>query len=327
MIYKQRSAPGQLIGLHALLQRLPATHPAYGKIQNDLYNAKAGFGGEKEFDYQLREFKPDYPHAILHDLYLKHGDFYFQIDSLLITPFAIVLFEIKNIAGKLHIKQNPTQFIRESASGERTVLKSPIEELERKKFHLSGWLNQRNLQVPLLDYTVFAYHNELTIENMEAHRIVFSYEVPNKLRSMQMNENCLTERQIGQLAGWLTAAHREFRPKPLLQRYMLDPSELIPGVRCTNCGQLSMQWRLRTWRCQSCGYAESAAHLSALKDWYCIKGDQLTNRQFRYFCRLPSRHVAKRLLANPYTMLHGKKRYSSYHVSSKILLLPDERDK
>ena len=48
------------------------------KIRTDFYNGKAGFGGEREFDYQLRDFIPPYPHAILHDIFLKHEHAYFQ---------------------------------------------------------------------------------------------------------------------------------------------------------------------------------------------------------------------------------------------------------
>ncbi|PID15772.1 hypothetical protein CSV62_16015 [Sporosarcina sp. P35] len=101
ILYKTRSIPKLIIGQDALLKRLPINHEKYEKVRNDLYNGKAGFGGEREFDYQLRDFIPAYPHAILHDIFLKHGHAYFQIDSVIITPSTIILFEIKNIAGRL----------------------------------------------------------------------------------------------------------------------------------------------------------------------------------------------------------------------------------
>lgn len=321
LIYKTRTTPKLIIAKHALLKRLPPTHQKYEKIRTDLYNRKAGFGGEREFDYQLREFAPSYPHAVLHDLYIKQDQVYFQIDSLLITPSVIVLFEIKNIAGKLQIKQNPTQFIRETATGEQTVLRSPIEELERKKYFLGNWLKQRQIDVPLTDFVVFAYNNELIIENMAAHCIAFSYEMPNKLRALEMNTPILNEKQVQRLAYELTHAHRVFEPHPLIQKYKLSLEELEVGVTCHVCNRLTMKWRLRIWRCQACGYQDAVSHLNTLQEWYYIKGAQLTNRQFRQFSGIHSRHIAKRLLANPYTELSGKNKTSIYQLAPQLLAM------
>ena len=52
------------------------------------------------------------------------------MDSLLITPSFIIIFEIKNLAGKITVKSNPTQFIHENI--ERKIIQSPITELETK---------------------------------------------------------------------------------------------------------------------------------------------------------------------------------------------------
>lgn len=308
-----------IIGQQALLKRLPLNHEKYEKIRNDFYNGKAGFGGEKEFDYQIRDFVPPYPHAILHDVFLKHQHAYFQIDSILITPSAIILFEVKNIAGKLQIKQNPTQFIRESINGERTVLKSPIEEMERKKYYLTHWLHERNIEIPLVDYIVFAYQNELTIENTSSHRLVFSYEIPNRLRSLEMKENRLSANQIKLLANELIRAHREYDPFPLLEKYKLTFQDIATGVACTNCDQLTMHWYTKKWCCRSCGYTDRHAHHTALAEWYCIGGNQLSNQQFRRFTNVSSRHVAKRMLANPYTELSGERRSAIYRLSPQLI--------
>lgn len=315
--------PKLIIGQHSLLKRLPFNHEKYEKIRNDFYNGKAGFGGEKEFDYQLRDFVPPYPHAILHDIFLKQDHAYFQVDSIMITPSAIILFEIKNIAGKLHIKQNPTQFIRESVNGERTVLKSPIEEMERKKHYFANWLRQRNIEIPLIDYIVFAYQNELTIENTSSHRLAFSYEIPNRLRSLEIKEDILNADQIKRLANELIKTHRQYDPFPLIEKYALTVQDLATGVACTNCNQLMMQWRAKSWHCRACGHKDRTAHHATLAEWYCIGGPQLTNQQFRHFTNIHSRHIAKRMLANPYTQLSGKKRSAIYQLSPQLITKPN----
>ena len=123
MIYKQRSMPKKLIGLNALIPRLHPSHTEMPRIKEEFRIRKAGYGGEQHFDKHLLEFKPRYPHAILHDICLKQNGVYFQMDSILITPELILIIEVKNIAGKIIVKSNPTQFIQESPTRERKVEK------------------------------------------------------------------------------------------------------------------------------------------------------------------------------------------------------------
>ena len=83
------------------------------KIEERLYNLQAGFAGETQYDKYVTEFKPRYPHAILHDVTLCDDNVFFQMDSILITPAFIVISEVKNIAEKIIVKSNPLQFIKE----------------------------------------------------------------------------------------------------------------------------------------------------------------------------------------------------------------------
>lgn len=324
MIYKQREAPRILNGQKALLRRLRATHPKYPKLQKDYYNSKAGFSGEKDFDYQLREFRPDYPHAILHDVYLQQDRVYFQIDSLLITPNYVILCEVKNIAGKLHITQHPTQFIKEESNGERTVLKSPIEELERKKYFLTRWLQERGIEIPLVDFAVLAYQNELSIENLASDKVAFAYEMPNRLRRLVMQQEWLSANEIQQLAYQIKKHHRNYNPFPLSEKYDVLPTDLLTGVICSNCHNLPVQWTHKTWRCKKCGHRDTKAHISALHDWYCIWGPNITNQQLRQFLHIGNRHTARRLLNTPHTRATGNGRGAFHYISPNILIKTNE---
>ncbi|ARK25326.1 hypothetical protein SporoP37_12105 [Sporosarcina sp. P37] len=198
-------------------------------------------------------------------------------------------------------------------------MKSPIEEMERKKHYFTDWLRERNIEIPLMDYIVFAYQNELAIEKTSSHRLAFSYEIPNRLRSLEMKETLLTADQIKRLANEITRSHREYDPLPLIEKYSLAVQDIAAGVTCTHCQQLTMQWRSKSWRCRACGHHDKAAHINALSEWYCISGPQLTNQNFRQFTDIGSRHAAKRMLANPFTELCGKKRNAVYHLSPKLL--------
>ena len=320
MIYKRREVPKILIGQQALLNRLSSNHPNYLKLQRDCYNSQAGFGGERNFDYQMREFKPDYAYAILNDIYLQQDQVYFQIDSLLITPSFIVVFEVKNMAGKLLITQNPTQFIKEELNGDRLVLKSPIEELERKKYFLTRWLKDNGIELPLLDFVVLAYQNELIIENLATDKVLFSYEVPNRLRRLEIRKELLSSCEIRQLAYQLNKHHQDFNPYPLNKKYDILLHEVKPGIICPSCQYSQMSWLSKTWRCLHCGHRDLKAHYPALQDWYCIFGSHITNSQLRQFLCINSRHTARRLLTTPNTSVSGSGRSAIYHISSEILL-------
>ena len=70
--------PKKLIGLNALIPRLHPSHTDMQRIKEELRIRKAGYGGEQHFDKHLLEFKPHYPHAILHDVCLKQTAFIFK---------------------------------------------------------------------------------------------------------------------------------------------------------------------------------------------------------------------------------------------------------
>ena len=141
MIYKQRSIPKKLQGLKALEKRVSVDHSDFQSIKKEIYNRKAGFGGEEHFDQKMTEFQPSYPHAFLHGICLKQNGVFFEVDSILITPAFIIIFEAKNIGEKLILTSNPTQFIKVSSDGTRKGLTSPVAELEHKEYHLKEWLS------------------------------------------------------------------------------------------------------------------------------------------------------------------------------------------
>lgn len=80
----------------------------------------------KRFDAYFSMSKIDFPHLVLHDVPLKSA-LPFQLDSLLITPWYVYVFEVKNMSGRLFFKQSPPQLIQTKEDGSVTGRKSPIE--------------------------------------------------------------------------------------------------------------------------------------------------------------------------------------------------------
>lgn len=313
MIYKHRTKPRLLRGLIALEKRLSPTHEKYDYIQNEVYKTRAGYEGEQEYDRYMKEVRTDYPHAILHDLSLQHEGVHFQIDSLFITPDSIIISEIKNIADKIHIKANPTQFMKQLPDGTRLLFRSPIAEVERKIQFLEKWLASRNVDVKVKGLIVFAYNNEMFIEEKPAMEVITAYESPTYFRSLVPQKEVLKGLDIERIAKALARGHKEYNPFPITARYKIAERDVRAGVFCTACEiPVIMRWSELRWHCPACGVREIGSHQNAVIDWFMLMPGPLTNRKFCEFTGITNRHTAKRMLARSEIQKLGKGRGSRY---------------
>ncbi len=315
MIHKYRSAPKLLSGLRALERRLPRHHEIHRTISEELYNTQAGFYGEVEYDRYMKEVRTDYPHAILHDLYLQQDGVYFQLDSLFISPESITISEIKNRADKIIVTEKPTQFLQADKQGEAKPFRNPISEVDRKTQFLERWLQQRNIQIPVKGILVFAYNNHMKIEGEPSLPIFTSYEAPIHFRAQTIQKPVLTASEIRKLANTLVLEHREFNPFPLLPSYRIESSLLKRGVFCLVCKNPTiMAWTALRWECRGCGTRNKDSHLATIDEWFMLMPDKLTNKNFSDFADIPDRHTAKRLLARARLKHQGTGRGSHYEL-------------
>lgn len=314
MLLKTRKKNVEIDGLIALEKRLGRGDEIRSKIEERLYNLQAGFAGETQYDKYLAEFKPRYPHAILHDVTLCEDGIFFQMDSILITPAFIVISEVKNIAEKIVVKSNPLQFIKEYSNGKRLPLRNPIVELERKIFHFENWLKKRNIEIPIKGVVTFAYNNELLIEESPSMDIMFTYEIAAYLRTLPITQEILNKQEIHRLAKKIKSSHHEFNPFPMIKRYNIQPAEIRPGVLCPACSNLYMIWEQKKWNCPHCGHTGKIEHEYTLKEWSMLIKNSITNKEFCYFTMLNSRHVAKKMLARSPIQLSGFGRGAIYEI-------------
>ena len=312
LIYKNRGKPNDLLGLTGLKNRLHFNHKKMKVINDKLNRQEAGYVGELHFDKHLREFMPNYPHAILHDVYLNHGGVYFQMDSILITPASIIIFEVKNIAGKLIFMGNPDRFVRELDTDERKPMQSPIAQLDRKEHFLKEWLNKRGIQTPIQGVVVLAFENEVELLSTPKKHITFAYQVPNYLYSIPLHEGKLSRTRIKDIAMEMKRLHSDYNPFPMIKNWGLSPRDLNRGVQCQSCKYFGMQWKNQKWKCPKCKNHSMDSHLATINDWFYLIDNKITNREFRNFALIKDQQVAKRLLKRSGLQLNGKLRTSYY---------------
>ncbi|WP_252501971.1 nuclease-related domain-containing protein [Sporosarcina sp. Marseille-Q4943] len=323
MIYKKRTMPNELKALLSLDKRLPNNHMKKHEVKKNLLICQAGYNGELEFDAHIAEFQPDYPHAILHDLYLRQDGAYFQIDSLVITPSSITVVEVKNHKDKTVIKANPTQFIRVFQNGDRKPMRNPYIEIDRKIHFLKNWLNIRGIQIPIDGLLIFAHTNELSIEHPSPEmKTIFTYEAPAHFRSLPMNEHILDGHAIHNLATAMLEHHKDYNPFPLADLYAIAPEDITPGVICPSCDRPGMRWGREKWNCPSCGHAGKTEHQQTVQDWFMLIKPQMTNREFRYFTQLNNRNVARSLLAKSGLQLIGERKAAHYVLMKELTPSP-----
>ncbi|WOV87996.1 nuclease-related domain-containing protein [Sporosarcina oncorhynchi] len=311
MIYKKRSKPLMLVGLESLIIRLPNNHYYYPKVEEDLRKRRAGFAGELNFDKHINEFRPSYPIALLHDVCLLQNGVYFQMDSVMILPDRILIFEVKNLAGTLRVKTNPTQFIQEHYE-ERKVINSPITELDRKKIFLELWLKERGFNIPIKGIVALAFTNELHNENQMDTILAFTQEIPIILYDMKVSDELINRIEMKKLAVEMINAHQEYNPLPLCRTMNIPREEILSGVICQNCSEGKMQWQKKRWKCIVCQSVCANSHHQLLSDWFCLIDNKITNREFRSFSMIDDRSVAKRMLKKSGLLMTGKAKTAFY---------------
>lgn len=300
-----------LIGLESLIARLPNDHYQYSRIEEDLRKRRAGFAGELNFDKYINEFRPTYPMALLHDVCLFQNGVYFQMDSVLILPDRILLFEVKNLAGTLRVKKNPIQFIQEH-NDQRKIISSPLTELDRKKIFMDRWLKERGISLPIEGVIGLAFTNELYNENQMETVLAFTQEIPIILYNMTIGEEKISRDEMKKISTEMINAHQEYNPFPLIKTMKIPRGEIKAGVICQNCKIGKMQWVEKRWICITCHSVSADGHQQLLSDWFCLIDTKITNREFRSFSMIADRSVAKRMLKKSGLLMNGKAKNTFY---------------
>jgi len=314
LIVKAFASSPLTLGLQALVRRLLPSHPQFPSLQQELKNKEAGDFAEQ---YVLNELEK-LPQ--LSDCYIFHNVilptiFPMQIDILIVTASGIIILEIKNIRGTVHFKEDPRQLIRTSDTGQVQAFTHPEIQLEQYIQALHHFLSEHNIVMPIYGAIVFPFNNvEIHREGsglpilMGRELPMFVHKVIAKNRGMATND--ITNIILSQLQ------HR--KPFPLCRYYQLEVSALQKGVYCENCHHFGMEKMKRTWHCRRCQHQCKEAHVQALKDYYMLVGDTITNRECRAFLKIDCKHVTKRLLKKTLRTNSNSGKLTKYNLAGLL---------
>ncbi|MGK7376832.1 nuclease-related domain-containing protein [Planococcus sp. 1R117A] len=311
MILKPRGTSLERERLEVLLRRLPRTHALYKEVKEDFYNDSAGIGGEQRFDDYVAASRLPFPHIFLHNVSLK-SLLPFQLDSLMITPWCIYVFEVKNMSGRLRFEQSPLQLIQTKEDGTIIGRKSPIEQIDTNEWLLEEWLRASGVHLPLRSVLVLSYPKQIP-ENVPAtHTVLFSHQLPMFLNKIKSEKEILDFIEMTGLANEILAAHSYYVPKPICSNPAYPIQAMIRGVWCAACDRIGMKRKYGTWHCPSCGESDKNAHIQSIKDWHQLTGKPMTNKICREFLQIEDRRLTTRLLTEMNLIKQGHLKGTNY---------------
>ncbi|WP_318506813.1 nuclease-related domain-containing protein [Bacillus sp. T3] len=92
-----RQIPQIVHEIDAVLRRMHPSNPKRSILEELRRNFMSGYNGEKQIDYYLKNLKKENC-FIFAGIRLELDGQAFQIDTLIVTPFFILIIESKNIA-------------------------------------------------------------------------------------------------------------------------------------------------------------------------------------------------------------------------------------
>ncbi|PMC37551.1 hypothetical protein CJ195_12460 [Bacillus sp. UMB0899] len=321
MIVKERKVPLINLKLEALLKRIPATHPKWPLIKENLAKRSSGYKGELSLNYPL-SFLREKDYFIFHDVRLNISDHYFQIDTLVVSQKLILIIEVKNTTGTLFFDQEFHQLIR-TYKGEKMVFPDPITQLKRQMLQLNQWLTGKCIPaIPIVPLVVVSHPNAI-IQMSPKHQalnktVVNRYYLSTRINQIEKNyqKDVLSPKDIKKLKRILIKEHVPLDVS-VLDKYEINSSDVRKGVICAACGHLYMMRVYGSWYCKHCQQHEKNAHIQALKDYYLLYGSQITNKSAREFLKISSPFLASRILRSMEVQSSGTTKGRTYELSFK----------
>ncbi|PLR75422.1 NERD nuclease [Bacillus sp. V3-13] len=302
MVIKERNLPIRIEMDRALLRRLPKNHSKRPKIEEDLARRMAGYRGEQSLDFPLNKL-PHKDYMIFHDVRLLNNNYYFQIDTLLISPYYALILEVKNISGTLHFDNDFHQLIR-TANEKEEGFPNPLLQARQQRDEFKIWLADHKFYEIPVEYLVVISNPSTVIKRGPGNsqwlkKVVHSAELLDKMAELKgrYTQQQICNKSMRKISRLILQKH-SFQRIEILKSYDINQRDVLTGVQCPSCFFLPMIYETRKWFCPSCHNHLPDAHVQAINDYFLLINSTATNQQICSFLHLNSRHITKRLLTN-----------------------------
>lgn len=248
MIYKHRTESQEL-----LLYRIVNTRATLSQSDMQYYwTLEKGYEGEVKFDLLLQNLQGEF--ILLNDLLFEINNTYFQIDSLLLAPEKIHLFDVKNFEND-YIIDTDNNWHSILKNDRKKEGKNPIHQLNRCETLLKQLLQKLGFRSPITSKLIFINPNFYLYQAPPNYPIVFPTQLDrfvNQLNS-QLTTAKLKEKDF-KLAQQLLQLHKVDSPFKNCPDYTFEG--LKKGIYCKSCRSFDVFTNPKTIVCHKCGFRE-----------------------------------------------------------------------
>jgi ribosomal protein L37AE/L43A len=322
MILKTRELPLNILVLEAIERRLENGHPKMPRIKELLAKYRKGHRGEHSIDYPL-SIIPEEEYLILHNIRLQFQKFHFQIDTLLICSRFILLLEVKNFGGTIFFDRKFNQLIQ-TYHGNVNSYTCPIIQVSNQERLLRHWCGQHNFnEIPIISLVVISDPSSMIkidpADRTTFQKVIHSHYLPTKIEQQKTitNKTVYSLKEMKKLARTLIK-HHKLNTTHILRLLDIDPSEIKTGVQCPYCSNIPMVRNNALWHCDECRHRAKDAHIPALKDFFLIFNETITNEEAREFLHCSSPDTIKRILCSLQLPTSGKTKSRKYSLTPLI---------
>ena len=296
MAYKERTKPRLLCIYEALAKRM--------KLSPDdhyyLLNMDGGFVGELGLDVHTDTL--DSHCLVLNDLQLRHNRSSFQIDTLVICPDKLLLYETKNHKG-VH-NWGPLTFTKPTGA----TLENPSIQLKRTQARLEMLLSALKIQMPIEAYVVYINPEFTLMGAQENADYLLPSQIPHYFQEIPVSGEIGPEQQ--RLADTLIRMHN---PRYFAEELpSIDYGKLRKDLFCLACGSAVRLDSIKSVYCQVCQKRERTTKTIAhnIEEFRLLFPDEkVTTPRMAEWCGMKNKDRIYRVLCNSYQAVgkgHGR---------------------
>ena len=319
MVIKDITPPQRLILTETLARRLAKDHYKYPEVEKDLAKRRAGYRGEMVLMNYLKQLPQD-KYFIFHDLQLEVEGVRFQIDTLLLSQYQILIIEAKNIIGSLTFDNVFKQLIRTNPDGTEEVFEDPRVQAKYHQLLLYRWATKLGVNILPIDYLVFFSNAKTKLLSKQGDKTDFSRVCKGRNLFLKIDalektfqKPMISLQKVEEIINLLLSSHSPI-PINILNEYHLTIKDILTGVRCPRCSFITTIYHRGKWTCKSCNHSSNETLLEAIHDYFLILKPTITNSELRLFLHLPSMNISQKILKSLNLKFSGSKKNRIYFM-------------
>ncbi|WP_166786754.1 nuclease-related domain-containing protein [Jeotgalibacillus salarius] len=301
MIFHERKPSIRAHAYELLSRHLPENLPAKTSLLKEASIIRAGEFGEKLIDQLLLPFGSDEFLIGLNLTFPFDGET-IQIDHLVLTPSFALTIETKHIKGHVKLDLENEQMYRHEPDGSIFTSTHPPLQAERHRKGLLQIFNKMNVDLPVYSLIPFT-HSTVHLEAVGSYTVLPQEICRSGRFTMKLRELCesglpqkISPLALPQIADTLKTYTVNEKIYHTLDRFNISKSQLIPGVWCHFCSELSCIWTGRRFRCQLCREPNDETYQDTLFVYLTFVSESIANKQARIMLNLTRPGTARILM-------------------------------